>query len=225
MTVPTPQDDAPDPMGTRAEEAATRVTGTDPVAGATATDAGATLPGADPAGQEQPLDAVVPEVSSGASGNGTATSAGGATSELDAALALADARLGELQRERADFVNFRRRAERDVAAATAEGMARLVESLLPVLDEVRLAREHGDMTEGTPFAAIADKLEATLAKAGVQVFGEVGEPFDPAVHEALLHEGASADVTVATCTRILQAGYRINDRVVRPARVAVTDPA
>lgn len=149
---------------------------------------------------------------------------GSVEERLDAALALADARLGDLHRERAEFVNFRRRTERDLAAATAEGAARLVEALLPVLDDIRLAREHGDL-EGTPFAAIADKLDATLGRFGVAAYGEVGEAFDPAVHEALLHEAGAEGIEVATCVRVLQPGYRIGERVIRPARVAVADPA
>jgi molecular chaperone GrpE len=148
---------------------------------------------------------------------------GSVEERLDAALALADARLGDLHRERAEFVNFRRRTERDLAAATADGAARLVEAMLPVLDDIRLAREHGDL-EGTPFAAIADKLDATLGRFGVAAYGEAGEPFDPAVHEALLHEPGAEGFEVATCVRVLQPGYRIGERVIRPARVAVADP-
>jgi molecular chaperone GrpE len=150
---------------------------------------------------------------------------GSVEEQLTAALALAETRLADLHRERADFVNFRRRTERDLAAATAEGTARLVEALLPVLDDLTLARDHGDL-EGTPFAAITDKLEATLNRFGVESYGFPGEPFDPSIHEALLHEAGPADgVDVPTCVRILQPGYRIRDRVLRPARVAVADPA
>ncbi|MGF1648505.1 MAG: nucleotide exchange factor GrpE [Kineosporiaceae bacterium] len=148
---------------------------------------------------------------------------GSVEERLNAALALADARLGDLHRERAEFVNFRRRTERDLAAATTEGMARLVEALLPVLDDVSLAREHGDL-DGTPFAAIADKLDATLGRFGVGAYGEVGDAFDPAVHEALLHEPGADGIDVATCVRVLQPGYRIGERVIRPARVAVAEP-
>jgi molecular chaperone GrpE len=149
---------------------------------------------------------------------------GSVEDRLAAALALADTRLGDLHRERAEFVNYRRRTERDLGAATAEGTARLVEALLPVLDDIRLAREHGDL-EGTPFAAIADKLDATLARFGVEPYGAAGEAFDPAVHEALIHETGAEGIDEPTCVRVLQAGYRLRDRVIRPARVAVADPA
>ena len=141
-------------------------------------------------------------------------------------LTLAENRLADLQRERAEFVNFRRRSERDIAAARSAGVAGIVEALLPVLDDISLARTHGDL-DGTPFAAIAEKLDATLARFGVEAFGQVGDGFDPAVHEALLHEPMPAEHAgsdVAVATRILQPGYRLGDRVLRPARVAVADP-
>jgi len=141
-------------------------------------------------------------------------------------LTLAETRLADLQRERAEFVNFRRRAERDIAAARSAGVAGIVEALLPVLDDISLARAHGDLN-GTPFASIAEKLDATLARFGVEVFGEVGDAFDPSVHEALLHEAlpeAHAGSEVAVTTRVLQPGYRLGERVLRPARVAVADP-
>jgi molecular chaperone GrpE len=94
--------------------------------------------------------------------------------------------------------------------------------LLPVLDDVHLAREHGDL-EGGPFAAIAEKLEAVLARFGLTRYGEVGEPFDPVVHEALMHSHAD-DVEVTTVVQVLQPGYRVGEKVLRAARVAVADP-
>ncbi len=146
---------------------------------------------------------------------------------LSDTLTLAETRLADLQRERAEFVNFRRRTERDIAAARSAGVAGIVEGLLPVLDDISLARTHGDL-DGTPFAAIADKLDAILARFGVEAFGQVGDAFDPAVHEALLHEALPdehAGSTVAVATKILQPGYRLGERVLRPARVAVADPS
>lgn len=141
-------------------------------------------------------------------------------------LALAEDRLADLHRERAEFVNFRRRSERDIATARSAGVAGLVEALLPVLDDISLSRGHGDL-EGTPFAAIADKLDATLARFGIEAFGQANDPFDPSIHEALLREELPvehAGIEVAVVTRILQPGYRLGERVVRPARVAVADP-
>lgn len=141
---------------------------------------------------------------------------------LAEALALAGARLGDLQRERAEFVNYRRRVERDRDVAGTEARDAVLGALLPVLDDIDGARSHGDLTG--PFAAVADKLDATLHRLGLEPFGEAGEVFDPALHEALLQDGATA-VDVPTCTQVLQRGYRAGDRVLRPARVAVATPA
>jgi molecular chaperone GrpE len=143
------------------------------------------------------------------------------TDPLAEALAVADARLADLQRERAEFVNYRRRVERDREVAGAEGRTSVLAALLPVLDDIEGARQHGDLTG--PFAAVADKLDATLRRLGLEPFGEAGEAFDPALHEALLHDG-STEVEVPTCTQVLQKGYRSGDRVLRPARVAVASP-
>jgi molecular chaperone GrpE len=137
------------------------------------------------------------------------------------ALALAEQRLGDLLRERAEFVNYRRRVERDREVAGVEGRTAVLNALLPVLDDIEGARQHGDLTG--PFAAVADKLDATLRRLGLEPFGEPGEAFDPTLHEALLHDG-STEVDVPTCTQVLQKGYRSGDRVLRPARVAVASP-
>jgi molecular chaperone GrpE len=139
---------------------------------------------------------------------------------------LAAERLNDLQRLQAEYVNYRRRVERDRDVARDLAVGSVLESLLPVLDDIHLARQHGDLDEG-PFAAIADKLEATLARYGLERFGAVGEPFDPAVHEALMHTEADLGegVDVTTVTQVLQPGYRQGDRVIRAARVAVADPA
>ncbi len=138
---------------------------------------------------------------------------------------LAAERLEDLQRLQAEYVNYRKRVERDRDVARDLAVVSVVEALLPVLDDVHLARQHGDLDQG-PFAAIADKLEAVLGRFEVQRFGEEGEPFDPAVHEALMRTEAplAEDVTVTTVVTVLQPGYRIGDRVIRPARVAVADP-
>ena len=139
---------------------------------------------------------------------------------------LAAERLDDLKRLQAEYVNYRKRVERDRDVARELAVGGVLESLLPVLDDIHLARQHGDLDDG-PFAAIADKLEATLARYGLERFGEVGEPFDPAVHEALMHTetdlGEGVDVT--TVTQVLQPGYRQGERVIRAARVAVADPA
>ncbi len=162
-------------------------------------DQGAEQPAAPPADSAEGLDAL-----------------GGA------AAALAEERLADLQRLQAEYVNYRKRVERDRNVARDAAVAGVLEGLLSVLDDIDLARQHGDLDDG-PFAAIAEKLEMALGRYGLVRYGEVGEEFDPAVHEALLH-AASAEVTVATVTQVLQPGYRMDDRVLRPARVGVTSP-
>lgn len=141
--------------------------------------------------------------------------------ELATLQSLADGRLDDLQRLNAEFVNYRKRVERDRAVAADHALSSVAEALLPVLDDVHLARQHGDLTG--PFVAIADKLENTLGRIGLVRYGEVGEPFDPVVHEALMHSH-SDEYAVATCAQVLQPGYRFGERVLRPARVAVADP-
>jgi len=149
----------------------------------------------------------------------------GDTGQLTPDSDLAAERLRDLQRLQAEYVNYRRRVERDRDVARETAVSGVLEQLLPVLDDVHLARQHGDL-EGTPFAAIADKLEAVLGRFGLARFGENGEPFDPTVHEALMHtqaelpEGAEGPTVV----QVLQPGYRAGDRVLRAARVAVADP-
>ncbi len=139
--------------------------------------------------------------------------------------ALAAERLLDLQRLQAEYVNYRKRVERDRDVARDTAVAGVIETLLPVLDDVHLARQHGDLTGG-PFAAIADKLEAALGRSGLARFGEPGEAFDPAVHEALMRTEAelAEGTTVTTVVQVLQPGYRVGDRVLRAARVAVADP-
>lgn len=144
--------------------------------------------------------------------------------------ALAAQRLDDLQRLNAEYVNYKRRVDRDRASVQERAVRDVLESVLPVLDDIHLAREHGDLTDG-PFAAIADKLEASLGKFGLVRFGAVGEVFDPMHHEALMHAAWDAanpelptDATSTTVVQVLQPGYRTGDQVLRPARVAVADP-
>jgi molecular chaperone GrpE len=143
---------------------------------------------------------------------------------------LAAQRLEDLQRLNAEYVNYKRRVDRDRAAVQERAVRDVLDSLLPVLDDIQAAREHGDLTDG-PFAAIADKLESSLGKFGLTRFGVVGEAFDPTQHEALMHAAwdssnaeLPADATSTTVVQVLQPGYRSGDQVLRPARVAVADP-
>lgn len=111
--------------------------------------------------------------------------------------------------------------ERDRIAVKEIAVASLLTELLPTLDDIGRAREHGELVGG--FKSVAESLETAAAKMGLQQFGKEGEPFDPTVHEALMHSYAP-DVTETTCVAILQPGYRIGERTIRPARVAVAEP-
>lgn len=126
----------------------------------------------------------------------------------------------DLQRVTAEYANYRKRVDRDRDLIRQVAVAQVVAELMPVLDDIDRAREHEELTGG--FKTVADKLDAVLAKYGLERFGEAGEPFDPAFHEAMTHEeGTGAEVP--TCTVIYQPGYRMGDRVIRPARVQVSD--
>lgn len=134
-------------------------------------------------------------------------------------------RTTDLQRLGAEYVNYKKRVDRDRLQARQAGVEVVVSDLLPVLDSIDLARQHDDITEG--FQMVADELTRITVKHGLVSFGEVGEPFDPNVHEALMHaplaDGTEVDQT--TVSQVIQTGYRLHDRIVRPARVAVADPA
>jgi molecular chaperone GrpE len=145
--------------------------------------------------------------------------------ELEAARAAAEELLGDLQRLQAEYVNYRRRVDRDRDVARDLAVASVLEALLPVLDDVHLARQHGDLESG-PFVAIAEKLETVLSRFGMERYGEPGETFDPKVHEALIHTQAelAEGTTETTVVQVLQPGYRAGERILRAARVAVADP-
>jgi molecular chaperone GrpE len=134
---------------------------------------------------------------------------------------LLEERTADLQRLQAEFTNYRRRVDRDRQAVAEQALASVLVGLLPVLDDIDRARSHGEVEGG--FKLVADGLETTLAKLGLQRFGEAGEPFDPTVHEAMTH-ALSADVSEPSCAEIYQPGYRVGERVLRPARVAVVEP-
>lgn len=149
----------------------------------------------------------------------------GVLADLDAAQSSAAERLSDLQRLQAEFTNYRRRVDRDRDVARDLAVAGVLEALLPVLDDVYLARQHGDL-EGGPFAAIAEKLDTVLGRFGLARYGEPGEEFDPEVHEALMRTEAelAEGTTTTTVVQVLQPGYRAGERVLRAARVAVADP-
>jgi molecular chaperone GrpE len=130
-------------------------------------------------------------------------------------------RTADLQRVQAEYANYRRRVERDREAVRVMAVASVLNALLPVLDDIGRAREHGELEGG--FKSVGEALEGIVEKLGLSRYGEPGDPFDPAVHEALTHTH-SAEVTEPTAVQVFQPGYRIGERVIRPARVAVADP-
>ena len=133
--------------------------------------------------------------------------------------ALAAERLDSLLRLQAEFTNFKNRTAREKEQLRGFVTSELVTALLPVLDDIDAARKHGDLQEG-PFASIATKLEELLSKQGVERFGEVGDAFDPNIHEAVLQQPTD-EVAEDHVSMVLRYGYRVNDRVVRTAQVAV----
>lgn len=130
----------------------------------------------------------------------------------------------QLKRDQAEYVNSRRRIEQSAQQAQQRATDKVLASLLSVLDDVDLARQHGDLADGTPFGAIAAKLEEAVGAHGLVRFGQVGDDFDPAIHEALMHQ-ESADADSTTLQVIMQPGYMIGERVVRPARVGTLGPS
>ncbi len=152
-----------------------------------------------------------------------AASEGEALAEEDT---MAATLLADLQRLQAEYVNYKKRVDRDREVIRATAISGVVESLLPVLDDIHMARQAGDLVGG-PFASIADKLESVLGRQGVERVGNAGEEFDPNVHEALMHVEAELPegATGTTVVQVLQPGYRIGERLVRAARVSVADPA
>lgn len=149
------------------------------------------------------------------------TGEAGDDAALLAAQSEAAAHLDALQRERASFTNYRNRSLRDQEAARVKGVEDVLAALLPVLDDIDRARQHGEL-DG-PFVAISDKLDASLAKFGIERYGVVGEEFDPTVHEALMHQ-VDPEATSATVNMVIEPGYRIGEKVVRAARVSVVGP-
>ncbi len=127
--------------------------------------------------------------------------------------------VADLQRVQADFTNYRKRALRDQQVATQRAKAHVVTQLLPVLDDLDRARAHGDLDSG-PLKSVADKLIAVLEGVGLAAFGSEGEEFDPALHEAVQHEGDGSHSVIGT---VMRRGYKVGDHVVRHAMVGVVD--
>ena len=127
----------------------------------------------------------------------------------------------DLQRLQAEYANYKKRVERDRSLAHELAISSVLIELLPVLDDIERAQSHGELTGG--FKAVADQIATTTERIGLTKYGQEGDLFDPQIHEALLHD-TSADVTTSTATKILQPGYKFKERILRPARVGVTDP-
>jgi len=128
----------------------------------------------------------------------------------------------DLQRLQAEYANYRKRVERDRSVAHELAIGSVLTELLATLDDIDRAASHGELTGG--FKAVADQLASLTNRFGLEKYGTDGEVFDPQIHEALMHD-TSAEVAVATASKILQPGYKYKDRILRPARVSVTEPA
>ena len=152
---------------------------------------------------------------------GTANGEDGLLADLDASQARVAALTDDLKRLQAEYLNYKRRVDRDRELVKENATFSVLSALLPVLDDIDRARGHGELEGG--FKAVADALERIVANQGLTKFGAPGDAFDPNFHEALMH-AHSPEVTTTTCRDIVAAGYLIGDRVVRPARVTVVDP-
>ncbi|MGH3247235.1 MAG: nucleotide exchange factor GrpE, partial [Trebonia sp.] len=141
-----------------------------------------------------------------------------AAAELRAQLA---ERTADLQRLQAEYANYRKRVDRDRATVREQAVASALTELLPVLDAINQAHEHGELSGG--FKSVADSLQAAVGKLGLVSYGQRGDAFDPKIHEALSYSD-SPDVTEDTCVEIFQPGYKVGERILRPARVAVAAP-
>jgi molecular chaperone GrpE len=130
-------------------------------------------------------------------------------------------RTADLQRLQAEYANYRKRVDRDRATVREHAVAGALGELLPVLDAISQAREHGELSGG--FKSVADSLQAAVGKLGLVSYGQRGDAFDPKIHEALSYTD-SPDVADETCVEIFQPGYKVGERILRPARVAVAAP-
>ncbi|MGZ4506648.1 MAG: nucleotide exchange factor GrpE [Blastococcus sp.] len=190
----------------------------DPISGAVRVPAGEQPAGTPPRGQqsqgEQMSETETPDLQV------PAADGQGAGQGDDVARQLAE-RTDDLQRVTAEYANYRRRVDRDRTLVVDQAAERFAAQLFPIVDDIERARDHGDLTGA--FKVVADRVLGLLDGLGVAAFGIAGDPFDPALHEAVIHD-TSAEVDVPTATTVLRQGYRRGDRVLRTAMVAVTDP-
>lgn len=159
---------------------------------------------------------VSPEVEADIEANIVDVDEDGEASDLAAELA---ERTDDLQRLNAEYTNYRRRTERDRQAVIENAKSQVIAAFLPILDDLDLARQHGDLNDG-PLKAIADKISATLESQKLEGFGEEGDAFDPEIHEAVQDLSSGGDQVVGT---VLRRGYRVGDKLVRNAMVIIAD--
>jgi len=174
-----------------------------------------------PAEEVNPLEgeAVPAAPATGTSSAPAAAAESAQVSKLQSQLA---ERTADLQRLQAEYANYRKRVDRDRVTVREHAVAGTLIELLPVLDAIGQARDHGELSGG--FKSVADSLQAVVGKLGLVSYGQRGDAFDPKIHEALTHT-YSADVAEDTCVEIYQPGYKVGERILRAARVAVAEPA
>lgn len=204
-----PQDAAPAPGGGFGDQAGQQTEDGEVEAGGAGGDPATADPAAEPTG--------------GPAAEGRAEAPSPADDELTTTRMALEERTLDLQRLQAEFVNYKRRVERDREMLRENATYAALAPITEVLDTIDRAREHEPLEGG--FKAVAEQLERTVAASGLVRYGEPGDPFDPSLHEALSHIGEDPDVEVTTCKVIAKAGYRIGDRVVRAAQVLVVEPA
>jgi molecular chaperone GrpE len=187
------------------------------------------VPGPQAPAEQQPVDTPAPaadpvvteEKPAETPGDDEVATDGGLGAELESLRAELEERTRDVQRVSAEYANYRKRVDRDRGLAAEQTTGLVISSLLPVLDDLDRAREHGDLVG--PFGGVAEQLTAALGKFGLTAFGEKGDPFDPTRHDAVAHL-TSGEVTEPTCIDVMRRGYQLGDRLLRPALVAVADP-
>ena len=239
-TMPTPEDSATAPAETTAQPDVEETEAT-PAADAEATSAAETTGGteaepadaepadaepadAEPADAEEAEDAETPEQDEAgqlAAEIADEDGSGPLGAELEMLRKQLDEAQVDIKRVAAEYKNYRDRVKRDQAAAAELATAGVLAALLPVLDDLDRAREHGDLTG--PFGSVAEQLLTVVGKFGLTAFGAKGDAFDPKLHEAVAHL-PSPDVTEETCIDVMRRGYMLGDRLLRPAMVAVAAP-
>ena len=152
---------------------------------------------------------------------GERAEAGASDREADLESQLSE-RTADLQRLHAEYVNYKRRVDRDRDVARLKGVESVVTDMLPVVDAIEAAKQHEELDGG--FALVVEAIQKVFAKHGLVVYGEVGEEFDPHRHEALMHMPMEGDHTSAVVSAVIQKGIQLGDRIIRPARVGVAEP-